>query len=271
MNGYELVCEKKEKTIVEINGVKFGSKEFGLIAGPCAIENEEQLMQVAKTLKENNIKIMRASAYKPRTNPYSFQGMEEEGIEILSKIGKVMNLATETEITSPSQVEFASKKIDVLRVGARNMQNFELLKALNKVENPIILKNGLASTIDEFLGAAEYLMQNGKTNIILCYRGIRTFETKTRFTADVLAISILKELTHLPVIADPSHPAGKLSLVSPLSKAFIATGADGLIVETHPDPKNSKGDTLQQIPLNEFGLYINDLKPFILAAGKKLE
>jgi 3-deoxy-7-phosphoheptulonate synthase len=271
MSENKLVEENKEKTIVEINGVKFGSEEFGLIAGPCAIESEEQLMQVAKTLKENNVKIMRASAYKPRTAPYSFQGMEEEGIELLSKVGKAMGLATETEITSTSQVKFASERIDVLRVGARNMQNFELLKELNKVDNPIILKNGMASTIAEFLGAAEYLMQNGKTNIILCWRGIRTFETETRFTADALAISILKEKTHLPVIGDPSHPAGRLSLVAPISKAFIATGADGLIVETHPDPKNSKGDTLQQIPLDEFGLYISELKPFILASGKNIE
>jgi len=250
-----------KKTIVNINGVKFG-QEFGIIAGPCAVESKEQLIEVAKTLLDSDVKIMRASAYKPRTTPYSFQGMEEEGIDILSEVGKETGLATETEITSIEQIKHASKKIDVLRVGARNMQNFELLKALNKVDNPVILKNGLASTIDEFLGASEYLLQGGKTNVILCWRGIRTYETQTRFTADVLAIPILKELTHLPVIADPSHPAGRLELVTPLSKAFVAAGVDGLIVETHPDPKNSKGDTLQQIPLKEFEKYVQIVRNY---------
>ncbi|MDD4250691.1 MAG: 3-deoxy-7-phosphoheptulonate synthase [Candidatus ainarchaeum sp.] len=250
------------KPKIKINGLNI-KKDFVIIAGPCSIESYEQLEKTAKVLVKNNIKIIRASAYKPRTNPYSFQGLEEKGLEMLNKIGKKYDLATESEITDSRQVKRASELIDVLRVGARNMQNYELLKELSKVKNPIILKNGFGANIEEFLGSVEYLLANGKENIILCYRGIRTFENSTRFTFDPLMIKILKEKTNLPVIADPSHASGRNDLVLPLSKAAIVCGTDGLIVETHPNPKKALSDNEQQIPLNEFPKFVKEINDFV--------
>ncbi len=254
----KLKIEGKKK-VIEINGEKFGNGHKGIIAGPCAIESEKQLVETARVLKKNNIKIMRASAYKPRTNPYAFQGMEEEGLEMLARVGKKVGIATETEITDTRQVEKASEMIDVLRVGARNMQNYELLKELSKIENPVILKNGLASTIDEFLMAGEYLARKGKENIIFCWRGIRTFEKEVRYSMDALAPHIIKQKTRFPVIVDPSHAAGKKENVLPLSRAMLAGGADGLIIETHPNPEKALSDNRQQIPLKEFQKFLKKI------------
>jgi 3-deoxy-7-phosphoheptulonate synthase len=258
------------KNSVKVGNVSFGNGKIGLIAGPCAIESYEQLEESARILSSLGVKILRASAFKPRTNPNAFQGIGRKGIDMLSEIGKKYALLTETEVMDIREVEYCSDKIDVLRVGARNMQNYDLLKELNKIDNPIILKNGLASTYDEFIGASEYLTQGEKTNVILCWRGIRTFEQSPRFNIDMLAIEILKQKSKLPIIIDPSHPAGKKEYVLPLSKTAIASGADGLIVETHPNPKEAKCDAEQQLPLNEFENYLNEIKLFSKAIGKEI-
>jgi 3-deoxy-7-phosphoheptulonate synthase len=256
---------------VKVNGVTFGSEnEVGLIAGPCAVESKEQLSIAAKAVKEAGLKILRASAYKPRTSPKDFQGLGKEGIDILAEVGEEFGLATESEILDPRDVLYASEKIDILRVGARNMQNFELLKEMNKVDNPIILKNGLASTYKEFISASNYLLENGKENVILCYRGIRSFENSTRFTTDMLSYKKLSEMTSQPIIFDPSHPAGDVNLIESISITAIAAGFEGLIVETHPDPKKALSDASQQIPCNKFKKYIENLKPIASALKKEI-
>lgn len=260
-----------KKIIVKINGVSFGNKkEIGLIAGPCAVENYEQLKITAIAVKKAGGKILRASAYKPRTSPLDFQGLGREGINILAEVGKEMKMATESEITDTKDVKYAADKIDILRVGARNMQNFELLKEMNKYQNPIILKNGLSSTYKEFVNASNYLLQNGKENVILCYRGIRTFENHTRFTSDMLSFKSLNELTNQPIIFDPSHPAGRSDFVLPITKSAIAAGTDGIIVETHPYPKKALSDSSQQIPCSQFKNFIEELKIISRAIGKKI-
>ncbi len=260
----------KNKVIVKIKGINFGSsKEVGIIAGPCAVESYEQLKTAAIAVKKAGVKILRASAYKPRTSPSDFQGLGKSGIDILAEVGRELKLATETEIVDTRDVKYAADKIDILRVGARNMQNFELLKEMNKVDNTIILKNGLSSNYKEFTAASSYLLENGKENVILCYRGIRTFENHTRFSSDMLAFSSLNELTNQPIIFDPSHPAGRVDFVLPISKSAISAGANGLIVETHPNPKNALSDSAQQIPSNEFSSFIKQLKP-IAKANKKI-
>jgi 3-deoxy-7-phosphoheptulonate synthase len=246
-----------------INGENFSQKGFGIIAGPCAIESKQQLIKTAKVLKENNVGIMRAGAFKPRTSPKDFQGLGEEGIFLLEEIGKKFGLATETEIMDTKQINFLSEKIDVLRVGARNMQNYSLLKELSKIENPVILKNGLASTYNEFISAADYLKENGKKNIILCWRGIRTFEQETRFSIDMLAPHIIKQKTNLPLIIDPSHSTGKKEFVEIMSKTAIIAGANGLIVEIHPEPEKALCDKQQQLSLKEFPEYLKKIRQLI--------
>jgi len=198
-----------KKLEVKIKGVTFGPNEIQLIMGPCAIESQEQLEETANEVKKAGVKIFRACAFKARTYPYSFQGLGEKGLDLLAEVGTKYNLITETEVMDPRMVKVASEKVDILRVGARNMQNFDLLKEMGKVKNPVILKNGMSATIEEYLGAAEYILSSGNPNVILCERGIRSFETEERFCFDALSIPILKTLTNLPIIADPSHPAGK--------------------------------------------------------------
>lgn len=260
-----------EKIVVKINNVKFGNKkEFGVIAGPCAVESYEQLSIAAKAVKKEGVKILRASAYKPRTSPKDFQGLGRKGIDILSEVGKEFGLSTETEIMDPREVKYAADKIDVLRVGARNMQNFDLLKEMNTVDNPIILKNGLASTYNEFISASNYLLENGKENVILCYRGIRSFETSTRFTTDMLAYNKISDLTTQPIIFDPSHPAGERNLVEGISKTAIVSGFDGLIVETHPTPEKALSDAAQQIRCSNFSKFMKAIKPMAKVIGKDI-
>jgi len=259
-----------KKLEVKINGVTFGPNEIQLITGPCAIESREQLEETAILVKKSKVKIFRACAFKARTYPYSFQGLGEKGLDLLAEVGAKYNLITETEVMDPRMVKIASEKVDILRVGARNMQNFDLLKEMGKVTNPVILKNGMSATIEEYLGAAEYILSSGNPNVILCERGIRSFESEERFCFDALSIPILKNLTNLPIIADPSHPAGKKELVLHLARAQIASGADGLIVETHAHPENALTDKDQQIPAKDLPYFISELKKVANAMGRKI-
>jgi 3-deoxy-7-phosphoheptulonate synthase len=258
---------KKE---VKIRDAIFGPNEIQLIMGPCAIESREQLEETANEVKNAGIKIFRACAYKPRTHPYSFQGLEEEGINMLAEIGEKYNLITETEVTDPRQVKIVSEKIDILRIGARNMQNFELLKEVGKINNPVILKNGLSATLEEYLCAAEYILTNGNPNVILCERGVRGFEPLERFTYDALSIPILKTLTNLPIIADPSHPTGNKELILPLARTQIASGADGLIVEVHNNPSQALTDAKQQLDTKEIPNFITEIKKVAQAMNRKI-
>ena len=260
-----------ENTIVDVGkGVKFGGKEIVMIAGPCAVESEEQMVAIAGALKKMGVRFMRASAYKPRTSPYSFQGMKEEGLKIIKKIGEEFDLVTETEVMDVRDVATVAKYVDVIRVGARNTQNFDLLKEVGKVDKPVILKNGIATTLDEWLFAAEYIMNEGNNNVILCERGIRTFEPTTRNTLNLSVIPVLKEITHLPVIVDPCHAAGKRGPIPALSKASIAVGADGLLIEVHNNPEHACSDQAQQLRPNDFEVLYKDLKRVAKAVDREL-
>ncbi len=251
---------QQESSIVRINGVQFGGSCFTVIAGPCALENSEQVLATARSVEKAGAKVLRGSIYKPRTSPYSFQGVGRQGLEFLKLVKCETNLLVETEILLPSQLEFLTEYVDILRIGSRNMDNFELLKEVGKCTVPIILKRNMSSTLEEFLLAAEYLLNAGNENVILCERGIRTFETYTRNTLDLIAVPALKELTHLPVIVDPSHGTGKRSLVLPASRAALAVGADGLIVEVHPSPDHAKSDGFQSLHPSEFEILMTELK-----------
>ncbi len=240
-----------EDTVVDVSGVKIGGGNFAVIAGPCSIESKEQMSEVAKLVKKSGANLLRGGAFKPRTSPYAFQGMRGEGLSLLLGAKNDNNIPIVTEIMSAEHIELF-KDIDLIQVGARNMQNFELLKELGKIQKPILLKRGLANTIEEFLMSAEYIMAGGNNNVILCERGIRTFETATRNTLDISAVPILKQRTHLPVVVDPSHAAGIKSMVEPLSMAAIAAGADGLMIEVHNDPSKALCDGPQSLTPREF-------------------
>lgn len=241
-----------EDTVVAVGDVRVGAGTFNVIAGPCSIESEEQLTTVARAVKESGAKLLRGGAFKPRTSPYSFQGLENEGLRLLLAAGKAVGLPVVTEIMGESQLDdFAD--VDVIQVGARNMQNFRLLKELGRCRKPILLKRGLSATIEEFLMSAEYIMAGGNPNVILCERGIRTFETMVRNNLDISAVPLLKRQSHLPVIVDPSHAAGMAWMVEPLSRAAIAAGADGLMIEMHNNPKAALCDGAQSLDPEEFG------------------
>ncbi len=240
-----------EDTIVDIGGVKIGGGNFAVMAGPCSVENEEQIIETAKAVKASGATLLRGGAYKPRTSPYDFQGLHEEGIRLLIKAREATGLPIVSEIMSPEQLP-VFEEIDCLQVGARNMQNFDLLKALGKTKKPVLLKRGLSATLKELLMSAEYIMSEGNPNVILCERGIRTYETYTRNTFDVSAIAALKELSHLPVVADPSHATGKVSLIKPMSMAAIVSGADALEIEVHNCPKKALSDAAQQLTPDQF-------------------
>ena len=235
-----------EDTIVDVSGVKIGGGNFAFIAGPCSVESRDQIIEVAKAVKASGAKLLRGGAFKPRTSPYDFQGLKEEGIELLLEAKAATGLPIVTEIMNPDHLPLF-KEVDVIQVGARNMQNFELLKALGKTDKPILLKRGLSATLKELLMSAEYIMSEGNPNVILCERGIRTYETYTRNTFDLSAIPILHELSHLPVVADPSHATGKRSLIRPMAMAATAAGADGLEIEVHPDPSKALSDGAQSL------------------------
>lgn len=248
-----------EPTVVDINGVKIGGGNFQVIAGPCSVESEEQITEVAKSVKASGATLMRGGAFKPRTSPYAFQGLRAEGIELLLEAKKETGMPIVTEIMSAAHLPLF-EHVDVIQVGARNMQNFELLKVLGKQDKPILLKRGLANTIEEWLMSAEYIMSGGNKNIILCERGIRSFETATRNTLDLSAITVLKEKTHLPVIVDPSHATGIVQYVEPLSLAAIAAGADGLIIEVHNNPQKALCDGPQSLTPEQFDNTMKKIK-----------
>ena len=234
-------------TVVDIRGIKIGDGTPVVMAGPCAVESREQLLETAEIIKEGGAQFIRGGAYKPRTSPYAFQGLEEEGLKYLAEVREKTGLAVVTEVTVVEAVDTVAAYADLLQVGARNMQNFGLLKAVGRAGKPVMLKRGLAATIDEWLNAAEYIMNEGNPNVILCERGIRTYETYTRNTFDISAIPAIKHLSHLPIIADPSHGTGKWRMIKPVSLASIAAGADGLIIEVHPNPARALSDGPQSL------------------------
>jgi 3-deoxy-7-phosphoheptulonate synthase len=261
---------KPTPTIIRIGSVEIGGNQIILMAGPCAIESEQQLDVISAALNRAHVSVLRGSAYKPRTSPYSFQGMGEEGLKLHAAAQKKHKMLIETEVMDVRDVQLVSKYVDILRIGARNMQNFDLLKEVGKCEKPIILKRGMSATIEEWLMSAEYILASGNPNVILCERGIRTFETATRNTLDISSIPVLKLLTHLPVIVDPSHAAGRKDLIPALSKAAIAVGADGLLIEVHHDPKSAKCDGNQSLLPAEFTAMVPDLQRVSVAVGRTL-
>jgi len=251
--------EYKPKTVVKVGDVKIGDG-FTIIAGPCAIESEEQIRKVAEFLAESGVKVIRGGAFKPRSSPYSFQGHGEKALKWLRNAADEYGLVTVTEVMDTSQVDLVAKYSDIVQIGARNAQNFDLLKAVGRIDNPVLLKRGMGNTVQELLYSAEYILSEGNENVILCERGIRTFENSTRFTLDISAVPVAKELSHLPIIVDPSHPAGKRSLVTPLAKAAYAVGADGIMVEVHPEPEKALSDSAQQLTFDGFKELLGELR-----------
>ena len=254
---------KKDDSAIRINGLEIGGDEFIIMAGPCSVEGERQIMETAEGVASAGAHMLRGGAFKPRTSPYDFQGMELEGLKLLHKAKEATGLAIITEVMSDRDVDLVAEYADCMQVGARNMQNFALLKTLGACGRPVLLKRGLSSTIKELLMSAEYIVAHGNPNVILCERGIRTFETATRNTCDIAAIPVLNELTHLPVILDPSHATGKRSLVPALSRAGVAVGADGLIIEVHPCPEKAVSDGAQSLTLDSFRKMMRDLQPYV--------
>lgn len=263
--SYKLANKKfhPQPSVISVSNATIGPETFTIMAGPCAVESEEQIVKTAKSVKASGATMLRGGAFKPRTSPYSFQGLEEEGLKYLKTASQETGLPTICEVTSLRALTMAVKYVDCLQIGARNMQNFELLKEVGKSGIPVMLKRGLSSTIDEWLNAAEYIMSSGNPNVILCERGIRTFETATRNTLDLSAVCVLKEKTHLPVIVDPSHATGVRSYIPPLARAAAATGADGIMVEVHPNPPCALSDGPQSLTFEQFDSLIRDLKPIV--------
>jgi len=254
---------KKEHSQVPVNGLDVGADEFVVIAGPCSVESEKQIMETAEGVAAAGARLLRGGAFKPRTSPYDFQGLELEGLRLLRKAREATGLAIVTEVMSDRDVDLVAEYADCVQVGARNMQNFALLKSLGGCGRPVLLKRGMSSTIRELLMSAEYVVAHGNPQVILCERGIRTFETATRNTCDISAVPVLNELTHLPVIVDPSHAAGKRSLVPALARAAVAAGADGLIVEVHPCPEKAVSDGAQSLTIADFAELMRNLKPYM--------
>ena len=257
-------------TVIDVDGVKIGGEELTVMAGPCAVENYEQLRESAQAVKQCGAKILRGGAFKPRTSPYDFQGLGEEGLKLLRKVADEFDMKVVTEIVDRDDLELVETYADILQVGARNMQNFQMLKALGKSSKPVMLKRGLSATISEWLNAAEYIMNGGNEKVIFCERGIRTYETYTRNTLDLSAVVALKELSHLPVIVDPSHGTGRRSMIAPMSKAGIAAGADGLMIEVHPHPEIALSDGNQSLTPEDFKNLMESLNAIAQAVGKKI-
>lgn len=252
-----------------MDGVKIGGDNFVIMAGPCAVESHDQLIETAIAAKNGGAQILRGGAYKPRTSPYSFQGLEVEGLKYMAEAREATGLKIITEVTSEHALEAAVNYVDIIQIGARNMQNFELLKEAGKIRKPVMLKRGLAATIDEWLNAAEYIMSEGNEDVILCERGIRTFETSTRNTLDISAVPVIKNKSHLPIIVDPSHASGVRAYIEPLSKAAVAVGADGLMIEVHPCPEKALSDGAQSLNPEDFKKLTSDLRPYISLVGRK--
>ncbi|MBN2404207.1 MAG: 3-deoxy-7-phosphoheptulonate synthase [Coriobacteriia bacterium] len=271
LKPYKLVSRdfQPEDTVVTVKGSSIGGGAIAVMAGPCSIESEEQLMRTAEAVKASGATMLRGGAYKPRTSPYAFQGMGEEGLRLLAEAGRVTGLPVVTEVLDVRDAEKVAGYADVLQVGARNMQNFMMLEELGKMQRPILLKRGLSATIEELLSAAEYILKGGNRDVILCERGIRTFETYTRNTLDLAAVAALKQLTHLPVIADPSHATGRRDLVAPMCRAALASGADGLMVEVHIDPEHARCDGPQSLTPDGFARLMSDIEPLVHLDGNR--
>lgn len=261
---------KKESTVIKLNGVEIGGKKVVVMAGPCAVESREQILDIAFALKEMGVKILRGGAYKPRTSPYSFQGLKEKGLDYLAEVKEKTDLNIVTEVMAPEDVEKVSKVADILQIGARNMQNFPLLEAAGRISMPVLLKRGMMATLEELLMSAEHILSNGNSKVILCERGIRTFEKYTRNTFDISAIPLLKNLSHLPVIADPSHGTGVRELAIPVGKAAVAGGADGLLVEVHREPARALSDGFQSLDFSMFSRLLKELENIVLAVGREI-
>lgn len=272
LKPYKLVSRefKKEDTIVNVRGVKIGGNKLVVMAGPCSVESKQQLLIAAKAVKAAGATVLRGGAFKPRTSPYAFQGLEEEGLKLLAEAREETGLPIVTEVMSSVDVGLIGKYTDIFQIGARNMQNFKLLKMVGRTKTPVLLKRGLSATLMELLMSAEYIMSEGNHNVILCERGIRTFCDHTRNTLDLNIVPVLKKLTHLPVIVDPSHGTGKADLVNPMARAGIACGSDGLMIEVHPNPVEAVSDGDQSLTPKDFAQLMKDLKPFAKAAGRTL-
>ena len=259
-----------EGTLVPLNGSQMGGNKVLVIAGPCSVESLDQMMETAIAVREAGAHLLRGGAFKPRTSPYSFQGMGEEGLKIMAQVREETGLHIVTEVMAPDQVDLIAKYADVLQIGTRNMQNYALLNAVGKTNKPVLLKRGMMSTIEELLMSAEYIMSNGNHQVMLCERGIRTFEKYTRNTLDINAVPVLKELTHLPVVVDPSHATGRWTLVKATSKAAVAAGADGLIIEVHPNPAEAASDGEQSLKPHRFLELMNEIRPVAAAVDRSL-
>lgn len=272
LHPYKLASRetKFERTVVKIKGVSIGADTIVMMAGPCAVENEEQLDIAAKGVKNAGATILRGGAFKPRTTPYSFQGLGRKGVTILEAAAKAYGLVSISEIMDVRDVDFMANHIDILQIGARNMQNFDLLKEVGKSKKPVMLKRGLSATIKEFLLAAEYILAQGNQDVILCERGIRTFEDETRNTLCIATVPIVKDISHLPIIVDPSHGTGKPHLITPMARAAIAAGADGVMIEVHPNPDSAKCDADQALTVDNFNILMKQLRPIVEAVGRKL-
>ncbi|TSK04350.1 MAG: 3-deoxy-7-phosphoheptulonate synthase [Geobacter sp.] len=273
LQPYKLASKevKKEPSVVRISDtLAIGGKELVVMAGPCSVENEEQIIESAIAVKAAGAQMLRGGAFKPRTSPYSFQGLEEEGLKLLAKAREITGLPFVTEVIDPDSVDLVASYSDMLQIGARNAQNFALLKKVGQINKPILLKRGMSMTIQEFLMSAEYVMSEGNQSVILCERGIRTFETATRNTLDLSAIPVLKSKTHLPIVIDPSHGTGHYNYIAPMSYAAVAAGADGLIIEVHPDPEKASSDGPQSLKPKKFHALMDRLKLFAEAAEKTL-
>lgn len=262
---------KQERSVVELpNGLRIGGGHLAVMAGPCSVESEEQLMQTARQVKAIGANVLRGGAFKPRTSPYAFQGLAEEGLKLMAKAREETGLPIITEVITPEDVDLVAEYADIIQVGARNMTNFVLLRRLGGIRKPVMLKRGMSATVEEFLMSAEYILSEGNYDVILCERGIRTFETATRFTFDINAIPLLRQLTHLPVIADPSHATGNWKLVSPIARAALAAGADGLMIEVHIDPAHAFSDGAQSLKPEKFREMLDEVLPYAELGGLKL-
>jgi 3-deoxy-7-phosphoheptulonate synthase len=270
MKPYKLASRgfKADDSLVSINGIEIGGRRIVVMAGPCAVESKEQLMEAAKAVKESGASVLRGGAFKPRTSPFNFQGLEEVGLELLAQAREQFGMPVVTEVVDPHDVDLVSRYADILQVGSRNMQNFALLTSVGKSKRPIILKRGFSCTTTEWLTAADYLLAEGNNQVILCERGIRTFENSVRFSLDISSIPVIKKASHLPVIVDPSHAAGHYSLVPAIAKAAVAAGADGLLIEVHPNPKEALVDGLQSLTLSDFARLMKELRPIAKSVGK---
>ena len=272
MKPYKLAAREfhPQDTTFDVGGLIIGGKQLAIMAGPCAVENEQQLFETAKLVKKAGAGVLRGGAFKPRTSPFSFQGLEEEALKLLAEVRAEVGIPIITEVLDVEHIEVTARHADIIQVGARNMQNFALLKELSKIRHPVLLKRGLAATVTEWLTAADYLLAEGNQQVILCERGIRTFEDSIRFSLDISSISVVKRFSHLPILVDPSHASGNFAYVPSLAKAAIAAGADGLLIEVHPNPQKALVDGLQSLTFSDFTRLMSELKPIAHAVGRTI-